>query len=239
MSPGRLNLGHRGVLAAVAVVLGLSGAGVLAVALDGADGPPQPPRDAAADVVQSESEASRTGAAAAGPASPAPTAVEQVQPPSADFGPVLEASRPTGVEIPAIDLRAATLVDLEVGADGVLAAPADYGTAGWHVAGPTPGQLGPAVIAGHVDGPSGPAIFYRLGELMPGAEVTVTREDGSVAVFVIDSVERFAKADFPTSAVYGNTTNRAELRLITCGGAFDPVTGHYVDNIVVFAHLAG
>ena len=239
MSPDRQTLSHRGVLAAVAVVMGLTGAGVLAVGLDGPDGPPQPAEDAAVGAVQSGTDSSRAPAAAPGPASPAPEPVEAMPTPGADFGPVLEASRPTGIDIPAIDLHATTLVDLEVGEDGELAAPVDYGTAGWHVAGPTPGQLGPAVIAGHVDGPSGPAIFYRLGELTPGAEVTVTREDGSVGVFVVDSVERFAKADFPTSAVYGNTTNRAELRLITCGGAFDPVTGHYVDNIVAFAHLAG
>lgn len=89
---------------------------------------------------------------------------------------------------------------------------------------------------GHVDNKKGPAIFYRLGELKPGEQVKVSRKDGSVATFAIDKVARYAKAEFPTSLVYG-TTKRAEIRLVTCGGAFDQTTGHYVDNIVVFGHL--
>lgn len=126
---------------------------------------------------------------------------------------------------------------LTVGADGILPAPVDYATAGWHTRGPTPGQFGPAVIAGHVDGPDGPAVFFRLGELVAGDIVSVAREDGTVARFTVDSVGRYPKAEFPTSLVYGNTTDRAEIRLITCGGAFDRTTGSYVDNIVVFGHL--
>ena len=82
-----------------------------------------------------------------------------------------------------------------------------------------------------------PAVFYRLGALQKGDRVDVTRADRSTARFVIDTVARYSKAQFPTAAVYGNTTDRAELRLITCGGAFDQTTGHYVDNIVAFGHL--
>ena len=220
--------GHRGVIAAVAVVLGLGGASAIAVALP-EGGPAQPPRTSVAPEPVDASD-DPTEPAAAVPIEPPPAT-------SPHFGPVLEASTPVGVSIPAIELTTGTLVPLGIDDAGALRAPIDYATAGFHVGGPTPGQLGPAVIAGHVDGPGGPAIFFRLGELTAGAEVRVARDDGTDATFVVDSVERFAKAEFPTSRVYGNTTDRAELRLITCGGAFDPVTGHYVDNIVVFAHL--
>ena len=137
-----------------------------------------------------------------------------------------------------IGLHSRGIVGLHVGADGTLQAPTSFERVGWYTGGPTPGQLGPAVLGGHVDSKSGPAVFYRLGELHRGAEVTVTRRDGSVARFVIDRVGRFAKAAFPTREVYGNTTNRAEIRLITCGGAFDRATGHYVDNVVAFGHLS-
>ncbi len=80
-------------------------------------------------------------------------------------------------------------------------------------------------------------MFFRLGELEPGATVSVAREDGRTARFVVDKVERYPKDRFPTVAVYGDTTQRAELRLITCGGAFDSRTGHYQDNVVAYAHL--
>ena len=222
-------LGRRGVIAAAAVVLAIGGASAIATALPGG-GPPQPVPPSVTEDTITPPEQAEAGEPSAAPLVAAPA-------PGLDFGPVMEAATPVGLDIPGIELSTGTLVPLGIDDVGALEAPVDYATAGWHVGGPAPGQFGPAVIAGHVDGPGGPAVFYRLGELTAGAEVRVTRDDGTVATFVVDSVERFAKADFPTSRVYGNTTDRAELRLITCGGAFDPVTGHYVDNIVVFAHL--
>ncbi|MDP9435388.1 MAG: class F sortase, partial [Actinomycetota bacterium] len=146
-------------------------------------------------------------------------------------------SRPLTLSVPSIGVRDSALIDLGKEADGSLEVPEDYGQAGWFSPGPAPGQFGPAVIAGHVDSKDGPGIFYRLGELRPGATVTVTRADGSTARFQVDKVERYPKDRFPTVAVYGDTTHRAELRLITCGGEFDRSTGHYVDNVVAYAHL--
>jgi sortase (surface protein transpeptidase) len=90
-----------------------------------------------------------------------------------------------------------------------------------------------------VDSKAGPAIFYRLGDLRRGDRIAVGREDGTTARCVVDRVEEYPKVEFPTTEVYGNSTSRAELRLITCGGDFDHRTGHYVDNVVVFAHLVG
>jgi len=230
-------VGRRGFLAAAAGVLALAGGLALALGQAGHAGPPQP---AAAQSRPTTTQSPAAGRAPSPPAqAPSPTAAAEPAPPGADLGPILTASDPVALDIPSIEVHAATLAPLRVGADGVLPPPSDFAQPGWYTGGPTPGQLGPAVIAGHVDGPSGPAVFYRLGELAAGAEVAVTRADGTRATFTIDSVERFAKAEFPTSRVYGNSTSRAEIRLITCGGAFDRSTGHYVDNIVAFGHLVG
>jgi sortase (surface protein transpeptidase) len=126
------------------------------------------------------------------------------------------------------------LEHLAMGADGVLAAPVNYGTAGWFASGPQPGQPGPAVIAGHVDSRDGPAIFYRLGELKPGDEVLVHREDGSTVRFRVDDIEQYPKDAFPAESVYGPVPG-PELRLITCGGEFDRTVRSYHDNLVVYA----
>jgi hypothetical protein len=112
-----------------------------------------------------------------------------------------------------------------------------YDEAAWYRHSPTPGSLGPAVILGHVDSATGPSVFFRLGEMQRGDRISITRADGSVAVFLVDQVHRYAKNDFPTEVVYGDI-DHAGLRILTCGGAFDDSTGHYLDNIVVFASLA-
>jgi hypothetical protein len=224
--------GRRGLLAAAAVVLAVAGILVLVAGLRGHPGPRAP----ALTVVAPPDLAPAT--APAGVPTPPPSVATDAAPaPEPDLGPILPASAPVTLDIPSIGVHTTPLVPLSVGPDGVLPPPVDYATAGYYTGGPTPGQLGPAVIAGHVDGKAGPAVFYRLGELAPGALVHVTRQDGSVATFTIDSVARYAKAHFPTALVYGSGTGRSEIRLITCGGAYDRTTGHYVDNVVAFGHL--
>jgi sortase (surface protein transpeptidase) len=141
------------------------------------------------------------------------------------------------LDIPSIGVHTSRFVDLGQAADGSIEVPTDFAATGFYTLGPTPGQFGPAVLAGHVDSHRGPAVFYRLGALRPGATVAVGRRDGTTATFVVDKVAAYPKARFPTAEVYGNTTNRAELRLITCGGSFDDRSGHYVDNVIAFAHL--
>ncbi|OLR94402.1 class F sortase [Actinokineospora bangkokensis] len=137
------------------------------------------------------------------------------------------------VTIPSIGVDS-TLVPLTLDAAGALQAPSDYALAGWYTDGPTPGDPGPAVIAGHVDSRSGPAVFFRLRDLVPGDRVAVTRSDATSASFTVDAVERYPKAEFPTAAVYGPTPGPS-LRLITCGGDFDSGKRSYEDNIVVYA----
>ena len=153
----------------------------------------------------------------------------QVAPPGAG-------SPPVRLVIPAIGV-ATRLVRLGLEADGAMAVPADFGRAGWFAEGPAPGQVGPAVIAGHVDSRTGPAVFYRLRELRPGQAVLVERADGTRLRFVVEQARSYPKASFPTADVFGPVPSAA-LRLITCAGDFDRARGSYRDNLVVFAGLA-
>lgn len=145
--------------------------------------------------------------------------------------------RPLSVRVDAIGVRS-DLLPLAVDAVGVLVPPDPYDVAGWFTGGPVPGQVGPAIIAGHVDSRAGPGIFFRLEEMKVGDAIEVTRSDGSVVSFVVTRVERYPKAEFPTARVYGPTPER-ELRLITCGGDFDRSRRSYLDNIVVYAVQRG
>ena len=148
----------------------------------------------------------------------------------------LAPSPPVGLRIDRIGVQT-PLDPLDLDADGAVAAPADVDHAGWFVRGPQPGQPGPALIAGHVDSATGPAVFVRLAALTAGDRIAVDRADGTTATFVVDAVGRYPKAAFPSAAVYGPVPVPA-LRLVTCGGAFDRASGHYLDNVVVFATLA-
>jgi sortase (surface protein transpeptidase) len=143
------------------------------------------------------------------------------------------AARPVRIEIPAIGVRA-PVIPLGLNSDRSLEVPTDFSEAGWWTGGPRPGEPGPAVVAGHVDSTTGPAVFYRLGDLHSGDAIVVVRRDGSRARFTVQRSERYPKSDFPTAKVYGPTSGPT-LRLITCGGDFDSSTGHYVDNTVVYA----
>jgi sortase (surface protein transpeptidase) len=143
---------------------------------------------------------------------------------------------PLQLSIPAIGVDT-PLVGLGLNPDGTLQVPTDFSVAGWYSLGPSPGEPGAAIIAGHVDSKLGPAVFYRLGQLAPGSVVRIALADRTEALFRVYAVREYAKAAFPASVVYG-TTPGAELRLVTCGGAFDRRTGHYVDNVVVFARYA-
>jgi Sortase domain len=139
---------------------------------------------------------------------------------------------PTRVRIPAIDVDTG-LEDLTLNPNGQLNPPETYDQAGWYSAGVIPGDPGPAVIAGHVDSVSGPAVFYRLHQLAAGDIITVLR-GGVWVTFRVINVEQYAKDQFPAERVYRPTPD-AELRLITCGGDFNPGRLSYQDNIVVYA----
>jgi len=139
---------------------------------------------------------------------------------------------PTRVRIPAIRVDS-TLETLGLDTKGALEAPRDFARAGWYAGGTAPGDVGPAVIAGHVDSHTGPAVFFRLYQLRKGDAVQVARGDRWVPFRVV-AIDRYPKNAFPTAEVYGPTPD-AELRLITCGGTFDRGRRSYIDNVIVYA----
>ncbi|MFC5721724.1 class F sortase [Streptomyces gamaensis] len=165
-------------------------------------------------------------------AGPRPDIVGPVLPP-------LPPAEPTRVRIPAIDVDA-PVMPLGLLSDGTLDSPPETESdlTGWYADGPAPGAVGTAVVAGHVDTASGPAVFYSLGALKRGSAVEVARADGSTALFTIDAIEVYDRRTFPSEKVYG-PTRRAELRIITCGGGFSQEEGGYLGNVVAYAHLTG
>jgi Sortase domain len=140
---------------------------------------------------------------------------------------------PVALTIPAIGVQT-SLMHLGLTAAGALQVPPSTAVAGWYTGSSRPGAIGPAVIAGHIDSHVGPGIFFHLSQLRPGDHVYVRRADGSMALFRVTAVQSYAKDRFPTLAVYGPTPD-AELRLITCGGTFDPELKSYLNNTVVYA----
>ncbi len=167
------------------------------------------------------------------------TASSSPQVPSSTLAPAgktaeLSRSTPVRLQIASIGVDS-TLMTLGLRSDGSMQVPTGGFPAGWYSGGPTPGELGPAVIAGHVD-MKGPGVFYNLHDVKVGDQVTITEADGSKPVFRVTQVAEYLKDQFPTKRVYGNIDHPG-LRLITCGGTFDNQSGHYEDNLIVFADL--
>jgi len=168
--------------------------------------------------------------AAGAAALPAPTGPIVAPPPSAAPRP---AAAPVSLTIPLIGVQT-RLVRLGLAADGELQVPSSTSVAGWYTGSPRPGAVGSAIVVGHIDSLTGPGVFYRLSELTAGDKVYIRRADGTLVEFRVTSVQTYLKDRFPTEDVYGPVPD-PELRLITCGGAFDAATGHYLSNIVVYA----
>jgi len=169
---------------------------------------------------------------------PAASAAGDIGPGGAQ-GPVLRQSLPASVSIPEIGVQS-KLLRLGRNQDGTMQVPnllTSANEAAWYKYSVTPGQVGTAVIEGHVDSYQGPAVFFRLGALRPGNHIDVTLADGVTAVFRVTGVREYAKDKYPANIVYA-PTHYAALRVITCGGDFDPTTGHYLGSVVVFASLA-
>ncbi len=248
----------------IAVLLAGVGGAALGVALAGQQHAPQPtaaqanPVPAPATVTITETPTATPTAAAQAPGTrigpgasdsfrpkPTPTGPRLSVLPTASGTPkpttplVLAASAPSAIKIPSIGVQS-TLVQLGLNPDKSIEVPPlddPDSKAGWYKYSPTPGQIGPTVILGHVDSAKyGPGIFFKLGALQPGATVEVTLTDRIVAVFTVDKVVAYPKSAFPSTAVYG-TIDHPGLRLITCGGTFDPAAGSYESNIVAYATL--
>jgi sortase (surface protein transpeptidase) len=144
--------------------------------------------------------------------------------------------RPVRINIPAIRVSA-PVIPLHLTRNRTLQVPSTVTQTGWFVGGPEPGETGAAVIVGHVDSYRGPGVFYRLRALHRGDVIKVTLKNRATLRFVITGFREVPKKRFPTKLVFGRT-RYPSLRLITCDGAFDHATGHYVDNYVVFAKLS-
>ena len=144
-----------------------------------------------------------------------------------------EAAPPRSIRIPAIGVRA-RVIPLGLNSDGTMQTPRDFSVAGWYRPWREPGERGSAVITGHVDSVTGPAVFYRLRDLRRGNIIRVGRADGSVVRFRVEGLERWPKAEFPTHRVF-RPARISMLRLVTCSGNFDASIGHYVDNTIVYA----
>ncbi|RSD22037.1 class F sortase [Amycolatopsis eburnea] len=172
-------------------------------------------------------------------AQPPPARPVAVQPEPAEQDAALPKSTPVSIDIPKIGAHS-SLVPLGLNADNTIEVPPVTTPlqAGWYTYAPTPGETGPAVVLGHVDGNHQKGIFFRLKELAAGDRVSIAREDGTTAVFEVTKVHQVPKKDFEGEGVYDDTPG-PELRLITCGGVFDRTARNYVDNIVVYAKLVG
>jgi LPXTG-site transpeptidase (sortase) family protein len=158
------------------------------------------------------------------------------EPPTSEAPQVVSrASRPVSIAIPAAGVDA-RVVPVGLGTDGAMEVPA-VDLAGWYRLGPRPGERGPAVIVGHVDSRKGPAVFHRLGQVRKGDRIVVGQGGGAAVAFAVERVERVAKESLPVGRIW-NRTSPPVLRLITCGGSFDRSTGHYRDNVIVYAKLA-
>jgi sortase (surface protein transpeptidase) len=148
-------------------------------------------------------------------------------------------ARPTGpmtITIPSIGVKAG-IVGVGLQADGAMQVPDPY-QVGWYKRGPRPGAPGPAVLIGHVDDRTGPAVFYRLRELHPGDEILIRQRHGPTTRFTVQRLEHVPKTALPTKRIW-TATPKPLLRLITCTGLIDHATGHYRDNLIVYAAQAG
>lgn len=155
---------------------------------------------------------------------------------SVPVGPIMSLSNPVRLSIPSLNISTNFTKPLGLNSNGEVDVPDTYTEVGWYKFSPTPGEIGPAVVLGHVDSYTGPAIFYSLGQLKPGDDIFIDREDGSTAHFQVSYFERYDQSEFPTEKVYGNI-NYAGLRLITCTGTFNKGKQRYSHNLVVYAKL--
>lgn len=178
----------------------------------------------------------QSGTAQSAPA-PSPAVMPETESGVAEVLTALPELMPASIDIPAID-AVSSLIPLGVTERGGWEVPPveTPQQASWFSEGPMPGEPGPAVVLGHVDGGGESGVFARLTELDVGDEVIVRARSGLVSVFRVTGTEQVAKSAFPTAEVLGETAG-PELRLVTCGGSFDPEEDSYQDSVIVYATM--
>ncbi|MDG4801055.1 class F sortase [Micromonospora sp. WMMD980] len=207
---------QRAALAVGAGLLALAAAVVVGLAASRADdAPPEAPRPAASGQAPAPRPVGRAG--------------------ELTSGPLMASSPPVRIHIASLRVEA-RIVPLGLRPDGAMQVPDSATDVGWFTRAPTPGSLGPAVLAGHVNWKGREGSFFDLARLRPDTPLSVQRRDGSTATFVVTRVEQYPKDRFPSDDVYG-PTDHAALRLITCGGEFDRKRDSYRDNVIVYARL--
>ncbi|WAX79833.1 class F sortase [Streptomyces sp. KMM 9044] len=166
------------------------------------------------------------------------------RPPQVDLPPAhrpLGEAQPRRLDIPGLDVRA-PVVSRGLDERGALDPPPfdRPDVVGWYAGGVTPGAPGTALVVGHVDTETRPAVFYKVSTLRPGQKIRVVREDAGVAEFTVEDIQVIARDGFDARQAYGpRRSGRAELRIVTCGGTFDAVRERYTANVVVYAYLTG
>jgi hypothetical protein len=219
-------------LVAIAVALAVFGLAIVGFVVTHQDHAPQPSAAAAGTLRPTASSSQKATDGRSGGAIPAPAK-------RATPAPKTPPSSPVSIRIPSIGVSS-EIIQVGVNPDKSIQIPQpgpDYDKAAWFKFSPTPGQIGPSIIEGHVDSAAhGPSVFFKLGALRPNDLVEVSLADHTVATFKVSGVRSFPKDKFPIFDVYGNTTT-PDLRLITCGGDFDRSTGHYRSNIIAFASM--
>lgn len=234
MASGQHGTHRRHLVVAVCAALIVIGGGAVTWAATHQVGPPPAPPSSAASDPATRPPAS---SAPATPAESAPASAESAPPSPAATRP-LPASAPVAVRIPGIGVES-PVHGLGLDAEGRLQVPSGerYDEVAWYDGSPTPGEVGPAVLEGHVTGTGyAPSVFFELGDTRKGDLIEVDRADGSTATFEVTEVRSSPKDDFPRIDVYG-ATDGPELRVITCGGTFDAEAGRHLDNVIVFAEL--
>lgn len=226
--------GRRTVVSAVAVVLALAGGGLVVKGLvDRGEG--APPSPGLGDHHHSGSAIPGTGSTTVPngqPTKAAPGAgAAYVRP----VGTLLARSEPTRVRIPSLGVTS-PIIKLGLQPNRRMEVPQNGSESGWFTGSPTPGELGPSIVAAHVTWQGKRGAFFSLGSMKDGQRIEIDRTDGSTGVFEVEGIGQYPKKAFPSEKVYGSV-NHAALRLITCGGVYDGDSGHHLDNVVVYAKL--
>ncbi|WP_338749249.1 class F sortase [Janibacter alittae] len=228
---------RRAGLVAGGVGLLLAGGGTIAWAASQQVGPPPAP-PAATSTTKGETPSASPSTSGGGSGATASESSSSTASPTPSVAEALPAAKPVAVRLPSIDVKS-PVHPLGLNAQGGLEVPSGdrYDDVAWYDGSPTPGEVGPAVLEGHVTGSShNPSVFFELGDTRQGDRIEVDRADGSTATFEVTQVKEYPKADFPQVDVYG-ATQGPELRVITCGGTYDENARRHQDNIVVFAEL--
>jgi len=140
---------------------------------------------------------------------------------------------PVGLHLETIGVDDAAIIPVGVLENGEMEIPG-ASEVGWYRFGPSPGEIGSAVLAAHIayDGRNG--VFRQLDQVQKGDAVEVAYDDGTTSRFEVTEIAQYGKTDLPFDRIFAKD-GAAGLVLISCGGTFNESLRSYEDNIVVYA----